>query len=260
MSGPYINQPGYEVPDNTIVVVPFAENVDCRYEEIIEPLAGKVKREWFDPHAYYCLPITVGNQMGFLIRSLRDFEVIWDGTDGDAVITMLDNEENPAQHISNGFANGIITIQNGFSLKTPIGINLMTIQPPNLFLPGIASMTGIIECDQIRRDFTFNIKMTVPNLKVTVKKGDPLAAFIPIPRYFVENFEIKSVHDIFDKELYLNEIKDQTELSRQRLNEDKQRPHESGRRYFNGVHAFGEKYDDHQKGRIGKCPYTGAEK
>ena len=29
--------------------------------------------------------------------------------------------------------------------------------------------------------------------------------------------------------------------------EDKEKPHESGRKYFNGYHADGEKFKDHQK-------------
>lgn len=251
MSGPYINQSGYEVPESTIVVIPFEVGEDCRYEEIIEPMAGRVKRDWFDPHAYYCLPLTIGNQMGFLIRSMRDFEAVWDGSPDNAKITMLNDDNGDFQSISSGFGSGIITIQNRFSIKTPIGVNIMTTQPPNMFLPGIASLTGIIECDQIRRDFTFNIKMTVPNLKVTVKKGDPLAAFIPTPRYFIEQFQIKHIDEVFDKQLHVNELMDQTEFSRQRMNEDKKRPHESGRRYFNGIHAFGDKFQEHQKGRVG---------
>ena len=40
----------------------------------------------------------------------------------------------------------------------------------------------------LRCDFTFNLKITVPNMLVSVKKGDALGAFIPIPRYFVDGF------------------------------------------------------------------------
>ena len=136
------------------------------------------------------MPLTVGNQYGFVINSLRDFEVSWDGTDSDAIINFLNNDNQEKQIIKNGFGKGIVTIQNLFALKTPIGINIMTIQPPNLFIPGCSAMTGVIETDQIRRDFTFNFKITIPNQKITIKKGDPVGAFIPIPRYFVEKFEI----------------------------------------------------------------------
>jgi hypothetical protein len=116
-----------------------------------------------------------------------------------------------------------------------------------MFIPACVAMTGVIETDQIRRDFTFNLKITVPNYKITVKKGDPLGAFLPIPRYYVDKFDVDLVTSFFDKNLQLNETAEVVELSRQRQNEDLQKPHKSGRKYFNGIHAYGEPYKDHQK-------------
>jgi hypothetical protein len=57
MNGPYINELGYEVPDNKILVVPFDLNNDGWHKEILKPLKGEIKREWFNPHFYYCLPL-----------------------------------------------------------------------------------------------------------------------------------------------------------------------------------------------------------
>jgi hypothetical protein len=108
-------------------------------------------------------------------------------------------------------------------------------------------MTGVIETDQIRRDFTFNLKVTVPNIKITIKKGDPVGAFIPIPRYFVDNFEVGLVGDLFDEQLHINEIEEMNILSIERMGKDKEKPHQSGRRYFNGIHTDSNKYPDHQK-------------
>jgi hypothetical protein len=247
MSGPYINEPGYEVPENTILIVPSAVDHDGFYKEVVKPLKGNPKRDWFSSHFYYCLPLTIANQYGFLIESLRDFEVIWPGGEQDVQITFLNDDNNNKQIIKNGFRNGIITVQNMFAIKTPIGINVMTIQPPNMFIPGCVSMTGVIETDQIKRDFTFNIKVTVPNLKITVKKGDPLGAFIPIPRYFVDNFDARLVTDIFDRALHVNEVQEAINLGNERLTTDKTKPHESGRRYFNGINFDGTPYPNHQK-------------
>jgi hypothetical protein len=116
-----------------------------------------------------------------------------------------------------------------------------------MFIPGCVSMTGVIETDQIRRDFTFNFKVTVPNLKISVKKGDPLGAFIPIPRYFVDNFDTKLISDIFDQELHINEVEEVKNLSDERNSSDKEKPHQAGRRYFNGINFDGTEYKDHQK-------------
>lgn len=247
MSGPYINQEGHEVPDKTILVIPFDSNGDGFYKEVIESMAGNVKRDWFDSHYYYCLPLNIGNQQGFIIKSLRDFDVEWDGTGNDAIVTFLNEDNSFSQTIKTGFRNGVITIQNNFSLKTPLGVNIMTIQPPNMFIPGCAAMTGIIETDQIRRDFTFNLKVTVPGIKISIKKGDPLGAFIVLPRYFGDEYQIKLASEFFNDQIILNELNDQNEFSRQRNQEDKQKAHECGRKYFNGIHAFGDAYQDHQK-------------
>jgi hypothetical protein len=246
----YLNDPGHEVPDNTVLVVPHSLGHDGYYKDVIESLKGNIKRDWFNSHFYYCLPINIANQYGFIIKSQRDFEMTWDGTFDnikDVTFNFLDDDDNDKQVIKCGFSNGVVTIQNRFALKTPPGINLMTIQPPNMFLPGCVAMTGVIETDQIRRDFTFNIKITIPNYTVKVKKGDALGAFIPIPRYFVDKFDVKLLSDVMDVSYHENELYDNMELNRQRGGEDRDKAHFSGRKYFNGIHAFGDKYSDHQK-------------
>lgn len=247
MSTNYINDPGYEVPDNKILVIPHHIDSLTYFDEIVESLAGSVKREWMNPHAYYCLPLTVGNQYGFIIKSVRDFDIVWDGSRGNAEITFLNEDNSYKQIIKTGFGDGIITIQNMFALKTPVGINIMTIQPPNHFIPGCFALTGIIECDNIRRDFTFNFKVTVPNIKIEVRKGDPIGAFIPIQRYFVDKFKVESALDHFDRETVMNDINESSNLSTERNTVDKERNHMSGRRYFSGTHTDGSTYLDHQK-------------
>ena len=248
----YINNPGHEVPEDKILVIPFPgrEDQDERYKQILKSLKGEVKRDWFNNHFYYCLPVNIGNQYGFVLKSAYTFDAVWDGSTmnpNDITVTIYDDDGLDMQSIAPGFAEGVLTIQNRFHLKTPLGVNLMTIQPPNTFIPGMYVMTGVIETDQIRRDFSFNIKMTDPGRVVRVNRGDDIAAFIPIPRYFVDKFELDAASKYFDKELLDNEALDGNEFSRQRQHDDKSKPHESGRKYFNGEHAFGEKYLDHQK-------------
>jgi hypothetical protein len=244
-----MNDAGNEVPDNHILVVPHSLDIPEHgyYNEVIMPLAGESKRDWFNAHFYYCLPINIGNQYGFVIKSLVDFDAIWPGGEEDAIITIHDNSNDHKQTIKDGFGSGIITIQNRFALKTPPGMNIMTIQPPNMFVPTCVAMTGVIETDQIRRDFTFNLKMTLPNHKIEVRKGDALGAFIPIPRNFVENFKVVPAVDVFPVDIVQNDIDESNALSTERTTVDIPRPHMSGRRYFNGNHTDGSKYSDHQK-------------
>jgi hypothetical protein len=247
-----MNDPGLEVPDNKILVVPFSDRADQKifYKDIITPLKGNPKREWFNSHFYYCLPLTIGNQHGFTINSFYDFDATWNGKmglAGDITLDIKDYHNGHIQSIKSWFGSGVLTIQNYFHLKTPPGINLMTIQPPNMFVPGTVAMTGVVETDQLRRDFTFNLKFTDPGRKVSFKKGDPLGAFIPIPRYFIDNFELDLAENYFDQEVLFNEDMDGNEFARQRREDDMSKPHEAGRKYFNGEHAFGEPYSDHQK-------------
>jgi len=243
----YLNAPGNEVPKNTIMVVPHSLDNDGFYKDVIVPLKGVPKRDWFTSHFYYCLPLSVGNQYGFMVQSARDFDVVWYGGLLPAVITFKDDEEFPKQFITNGFGSGIITIQNHFALKTPPGINLMTIQPPNMFIEGCVAMTGVIETDNIRRDFTFNLKVTIPNYTISVKKGDPLGAFIPVPRYFVEGFNLELIQD---KDLHENEVAESSALGKERSTDDLDKPHMAGRRYFKGVHLDDSPYPDHQRGNL----------
>jgi hypothetical protein len=248
----YINDPGLEVPENKILVIPFGgrEDQNERYPEVLESLKGNIKRDWFNSHFYYCLPINIANQYGFVIKSYYDFDATWDGSmenPNDIEVKIYGDDGSDMQAIHPGFASGVLTVQNRFHLKTPPGVNLMTIQPPNMFIPGMVAMAGVVETDQIRRDFTFNIKMTDPGRTVRVKKGDPLGAFIPVPRYFVDSFTLDKASSYFDQDVLNNESADGEELSRQRQYDDKLKPHQAGRKYFNGEHAFGSEYSDHQR-------------
>lgn len=245
----YINSSGNEVPENTILIVPDNRVGRSYHDEIIEPLSGKVSRDWFVKHFYFCTPLVIGNQYGFIIKSTRDITLRWDG--GESAVNIAYNDQpNSKQVFKNGFMHGILTIQNRFAFKTPPGINLMTIQPPNFFIPGTVAMTGVIETDNIRRDFTFNLKVTVPDMDIRIRVGDPIGAFIPIPRGAVEKYKLKFVTDVFSEEQHLLEIAEAKALGRERDHADPPKHHGAGRRYAKGQHTNGEKYVDHQSGII----------
>jgi hypothetical protein len=253
MDGQYINDSNNIIPEKTIVLVPFSQEDNFEYSDVLESLSGKMKRDWFNSHFYYCLPLTIGNQYGFIIKSTRTFDMEWDGrfdSPDDIKFTFLDEGDDKDQTVKCGFGSGIVTIQNRFVIRTPPGINIMTIQPPNMFIEGAAAMTGVIESDNLRRDFTFNLKITIPNYKIRVNKGDALGAFIPIERYSQDGYEIRLVSDLFDKEVHENELKDIAEFGRQRSSEDLSKPHQSGKKYFKGEHAFEKKFEDHQRGSL----------
>jgi len=244
-----INDHNNVIPDNTIAIITEKDDFDPYVFDIIEPLKGKKERDWFIKHAYFCLPLIIGNQYGFIIKSQYDFTAVWNGGDTpqDVKIELL-SDKTYNQYIKPHFGMGTITIQNRFHFRTPPNINLMTINPPNYFISGIQHMTGVVETDNLRRDFTFNLILTTKDLEVNVKKGDPIGCILPIPRGFVDNFELKMASDLFSKELIQNErdILQETAVERKRDALDKHA--RNGRRYFKGEDVRDNKFlYNHQK-------------
>ena len=193
-----INDGINNVPEKTIAVFSDATSnyISSKDKNRLSNLIEKPskKRDWFTPHFYKCLPLAIGNQYGFVIKSEFDFGFIWNGQEGRDGITLFfnENEEDLSKkypRIESHFGSGIITINPPLWLRTPPGVNLMTINPPNFIIPNITVMAGVIETDNLRRNFTFNLKIQIPNLEVFIPKGTPLAAFIPIPRYYCDSFD-----------------------------------------------------------------------
>jgi len=239
-----------EVPKNKIVTISEYQDFENSNDIILESLRGNIKRDWFIKHAYFCLPLVIGNQMGFVIKSLKGFTVEWSGNDSSksTVVDIFDEGDYPGhQSISSHFGMGTVTIQNRFTFRTPPGVNLMTINPPNYFIDGINHMTGIVETDNLRRDFTFNLKVTRPNHKITINKGDYIGCIIPTPRYFIDGFDLEKGEDIFTQDEIDKERKAMQDFAKERSEVDINKPNRNGRRYFNGEDVYGCPFSDHQK-------------
>lgn len=239
----------FVVPDNKIIVIP---NRGVSYE-IIEPLilAAKLdkKRDWFNDRFYLCLPIVIGNQYGFIIRAQRDFSVTWDGREETDAIS-IDEKPFPinkrAQAYISNFGSGIVTVQNFWHMRTPPLVNTMVISPPNHIKDNVTFMTAVVETDNLRRGFTFNFKINKPGT-VSFKAGDPIGAFINIPRYYAESFDMVNGMDFLSQDQIDEEHSSIVEFDRQRTGEDLAMPHMAGRKYFKGLDAWGNEFDDHQQ-------------
>jgi hypothetical protein len=239
-----------QVPENKIVTIPENDIFNNSMELIVESFRGNKKRDWFVKHAYFCLPLVIGNQYGFGIKSLKTFSVEWNGGEfkNDTKVEILEHGDNPSyQTINSHFGMGTVTIQNRFTFRTPPGVNLMTINPPNYWIDGIQHMTGVIETDNLRRDFTFNLKVTRKNEKIIINKGDFIGCVLPIPRYFVDNFELVKGNDIFNNKEIEEEQQAMIDFGIERSTLDGKKPNGNGRRYFNGEDVYGCPFSDHQK-------------
>jgi hypothetical protein len=249
-----INQ-GNNVPDKTIAVFTNDFNTSWQHNDkkrlfnIIDK--PPKKRDWFTPHFYRCLPLSIGNQYGFVLKSEFDFSFIWNGEDDKDSVKFFFYEKEEVLNtkhprIETHFGHGIITIATPFSLRTPPGVNLMTINPPNYVIPNITVMTGVIETDNLRRDFAFNLKIQIPNIQVNVTKGSPIAAFIPIPRYYADSFKLKYAEDIFDQETIDEETQALEDILIHRQEVESTLKSNVGRHYLLGKDIYDNKFSDHQ--------------
>jgi len=248
-----INQ-GNDVPENTIAVFDHTHDTEFDKKNNLYKVLEKPSRtrEWFDPHFYKCLPLVIGNQQGFIVKAEYDFSFYWDGGDSPDSVHIYTYE--PEEELNKKFpriesllGNGVISITPPFTLRTPPGVNLMTMNPPNHVIPNVTVMTGIVETDNVRRNFGFSLKVQMENIEVRVFAGTPLAAFIPIPRYYSDSFELKLAEDIFDEETINEEMQCMEDSLIYREKIEPELKHKVGRQYFNGEDVYGNKFLDHQK-------------
>ena len=244
------------VPDHTILVIPEQPAYTHMAGQLIEPLRGHKQRGWFVQHAYFCLPLLMANEYGFVVRAHYTFEVLWNGGNKaeDVVCKHILSEEEKRNHadraqvISSHFGMGTVTVQNRWVYRTPKGVNLMTINPPNLFIDGIHHMSGIIETDNLRRDFTFNLKITRPNCRIRIPKGTPIGCIIPYPRNYIDQFQMRIADEtMLPPETIQNEQNAFKLHGLERAEIDAKNPGGVGLRYMRGEDVFGNPFEDHQR-------------
>ena len=243
-----------KVPDHRILALPYDDHYAGLQDTVFLPLRGQHKRDWFSKHAYLCLPLVIGNQYGFALKSLFHATFLWNGgpEPADTTITVHNTEEADAfgglQLLASQFGLGIVTVQTAFALRTPPEVNLMTLQPPNVFIDGLQNLTGVVEADNLRRDFTFNLKITRPDHPIEIKVGDLLAAVMPIPRGFVEKFEMVDAYEAVSPDTVALEQQTARDFGREREEVDAKNKRGVGRRYFKGEDVYGQRFEhSHQQ-------------
>jgi len=245
------------VPDKTIAFFPIVPNDGIEPFNLdninlfLNPLNTDHKRNWFSSNFYRCLPLSIGNMQGFVFSIPYSFDVYWNGGDRpeDIIITYYE-DFTPYKNLNfiypnSEFGHGVLTLHYPVILKTPPGVNLMTISPPNYPLPGMSPMTGVVEADNIRFGFTLNLKIDIPNTTIKVLPNSPLVGIIPIPRYFCDSFELKNAYDIFDKEIVEEEKAVVKEHSDKRDKAVMYNLEQDGL-YYKGMDVRGNKFKDHQ--------------
>ncbi|MGW0229219.1 DUF6065 family protein [Actinopolymorpha singaporensis] len=141
------------------------------------PEPASPKRSWWGEdlatagHAHHCLPLTMANSLGYVVRSPGAFRVTWDG-DVDTHVTVDDVDDCV---VDNHSAGGSFTIQPGFVPRTTDEGDFLMVRPvPNVRCPWFVAMEALIEAWWQPGEFGLVCLMTRAG-SFAVRRGDPLA-------------------------------------------------------------------------------------
>lgn len=245
-----------QVPSNTIAVLTEHPRWNEEIEKQLLPLTTRPKRSWFNQHFGHCLPLMMGNQLGWVLRSQFDFQVTWYGHEskGAMIVEGLpppkEQGKNSSQIIESHFGHGILTIKTRFTFRTPKGVNLLVGQPPNTITYGYFHMVAMVETDNLRRDFTFNLKFTDPGRTVRFQKNSPLGWIMPFPRHFVDAFNLRQ----FPEGPILEQERDcMVDFGRIRDSLKKGTGGNQDHLYMHGKDCYQNPFPDHQT-KLKRCP------
>ena len=157
-----------------------------------------VQRPWMDQtpeqFAHRCLPLTIANQMGWVVLNPHTFTVWWNGGARleDLVIQFPADPpeaESTIKLAASHFGSGIVTFSIPYLVRTAPNYNLWVKGPANNPKDGISPLEGIVETDWSPATFTMNWKMTRRHQLIQFDVGEPIAVLVPYPRRLVERFD-----------------------------------------------------------------------
>jgi hypothetical protein len=164
----------------------------------ISPMS--IKRDWMDKtsenHAYRCFPVTQANVIGYNLFCNEDIEFLWDGVN-DQSSTHVEIF-NPTNAYS-GRGQSSISLETGLVFKTDKNVSIFTINPVNYFNDEFETMSSLISTSFYDNPIPLAIKAKVPNKRIIIKAGTPIATLIPISLTDLNNTEITIV-DYKDEE------------------------------------------------------------
>ncbi len=165
-----------------LIAYQIHETPDFRIEPAI------ATRGWMDAtrdkSAYRCLPLTMANQLGWVIPCPIGFEVYWNGDvlGGRGLTFKWDRDPGYlAGYISDHFGEGLLTFSIPFLIRTPPGYGLLVRGPTNAWLPNAHPLDGFVETDWNEATFTMNWRIAEPGRVVRFEAGFPIAMLQPYP-------------------------------------------------------------------------------
>ena len=224
----------------------------------LEPASPK--RVWMDAtggFAYRCLPLTIANQAGWLVRCPAPFQAVWTGGDTavDTGVMVHPEHQHFANQILSHFGFGVSTFSLPWLFRTPEGYALSVRGPSNAPKHGVAPLEGIVETDWATSTFTMNWKITEVDRIVRFERGEPICMISPVRVADLERFE-PEVQTI-DADPGLKAAYEQWSASRTGFNEDPERQAGDWQKdYFRGETPAGEKAREHRS-RLKIKPFSG---
>jgi hypothetical protein len=175
----------------------------------IEPASAK--RDWMDatPHkfAYHCMPLTIANQAGWVIRFHVTFAATWNGAQGPESVTFRfsENETLGRQCVSSHFGSGILTFAIPWIFRTSPGWGLIVRGPANAPKDTVAPLDGLVETDWAPYTFTMNWKIMKRNTEAWFRAGEPVCMLMPYPLAAPEDV-VPSFHQLEEDPAFANEF------------------------------------------------------
>lgn len=130
------------------------------------------ERDWFVPHAYRCLPLSIANEMGWDMVLNKTTTFDWNG--GDKVADLTVSEGDGYSH----FGMGTFTFRQGLIWRTPEDVALMVMPVPNQIDDGFLCMSAIMETDKLDYPWFLSIRATRTG-PVTIPAGTKLGRVMP---------------------------------------------------------------------------------
>lgn len=153
--------------------------------EIVFPVKSNPYRGWYEKdgktynHAKYCLPLSMANSLGYILRSPSTFRVFWDGKENsDAKIEIIENKK-PTHKITTHSARGSFTIQYRFVFKTS-DKHFTYIKG----IPNIRTKFNVMEAliESWWFEGTFGVVCLLNQAcDLVIKEGDPIAVVMLLP-------------------------------------------------------------------------------
>ena len=249
---PQTESPTTGVPTLTAYLVGNAEGW------AIEPASPR--RRWMDEFAdgfpYRCLPLSIANQCGWVVRCPVGLTATWYGGNQprDVRIAFDSDTERFRHEITSHFGGGVLTFTLPWLFRTPPGVSLYVRGLPNAFVHGARALDAIVETDWAPMTFTMNWRLTDANRSVRFDKGHAIALLMPMRLDLVEATEPR-VRPLDDDPALAAEYREWADYRRGFIHRKDRAPSEWQKDYMMGRHVDGRTEASH-KSRLKLAPFT----